>query len=456
MTTDTFSSLTPLPGGTEAYLETLDEMLRFIASVPGRTRAEFIEWVTGRYSVGRTSMDGYIHTLLRLGVIEGQRSRVLLVSPAGEQLLNLEHPEQKSKFLLNWLLPRYIALADILRIYAEASGPVDLNEVLTTVNPDYPSWGTSVPVARRLSLLLALGCLCQLGGRRDYQITALGREIFRETVDTAVKPPTQEQQMIEALQQASQDGDHPQRFELATGVVFAYLGFEVEHFGGPGETDLLVTAPLGKAAYRVIVDTKARQDGKLYNIEPRRLLSHRQHHGADHIAVVAHSFSGKAIRRDASDSGISLIAINFLSTWCKLHQDFPMNLAVYRSIFQKTGIVEDLPETIQQTAAERWRYATLISQVVQMLSRAQALNPEIRWTNEHIHANLTLSQHNIQYTAEEIEEALNILAHPALRVVYRSSGGVITLAMRPDTGVLTFRSLASVIHRTSKATQSRA
>jgi hypothetical protein len=65
---------------------------------------------------------------------------------------------------------------------------------------------------------------------------------------------------------------------------FEFLGFAVDQLGDVGETDVLARADIGTESYVVIIDAKARHDGKLNNLEPYTLRDHLTNNEADYAA----------------------------------------------------------------------------------------------------------------------------------------------------------------------------
>ena len=65
---------------------------------------------------------------------------------------------------------------------------------------------------------------------------------MRPLPETGTSAETLAAEIIEA----STDSRNPDRFERAVRDAFDFLGFEAQRLGGPGKTDVLLTALLGK------------------------------------------------------------------------------------------------------------------------------------------------------------------------------------------------------------------
>ena len=63
-------SLPSLPGGNAHYLSTLAGMLAWIEKRTITSRRDFTDWVVASQDVARSSVNNYVQTLFRLGVVE--------------------------------------------------------------------------------------------------------------------------------------------------------------------------------------------------------------------------------------------------------------------------------------------------------------------------------------------------------------------------------------------------
>ena len=52
-------------------------------------------------------------------------------------------------------------------------------------------------------------------------------------------------------------------FEIAVCAAFALLGYLAQHVGGNGRPDGILTAPLGRAGYRAIIECKTASPGEI-------------------------------------------------------------------------------------------------------------------------------------------------------------------------------------------------
>jgi DNA primase len=147
-------------------------------------------------------------------------------------------------------------------------------------------------------------------GRKPAFVQIEGKSAFRinhepDTWPDVPLPPRPawltQRQVDEAaarLEQTSTGGD-PQAFELAVTEAFAALGFLAQHIGGNGEPDVVLTAPLGPAGYRAIVECKTASPGGVVANpradEPARFRDARK---AQYALVIGSAFGHDAALDD--------------------------------------------------------------------------------------------------------------------------------------------------------------
>src|SRR5262249_35866435 len=69
--------------------------------------------------------------------------------------------------------------------------------------------------------------------------------------------------LYQRLRTTSHSGTDAAAFEEALAEAFRFLGFEATQIGGRSDTDVKITAPLGKDAYVAIIDAKSSRTGKV-------------------------------------------------------------------------------------------------------------------------------------------------------------------------------------------------
>jgi len=466
-------SLWPLPGGNKRYLNTLDRIVKWAASTPEPTRDKFSAWLTSQYNVSKGTVGGYLQVVLRLGALESQSDGRLALTPFGKQILEAEGEEAKARIVIERFMHDYLAFREVLAVYAQAGGPLHLKEMVETLRPQFPQWTSNAQFEYRALWLLSLGCLRQVRGRY-YEITELGKAIaadFPALVEIRFpSPPSEEEaerrgaaqsapttdevsRLIAELEEAAVDSQAPDRLERAVAEAFEFLGFSVDQLGEPGETDVLVRANIGLESYSVVVDTKARRDGRLQNLEVYTLQEHRRNNEADYAVVVAGRFAGGKIIRHAKENDVVLLSVPLLSSWLQLHARTPLNLNEYRVMFSTPGLLDSLPAALKSAAEKRRHWGHLLVDLVELIRETydHGLNQPL--PSDQLFTMLVTRLRGVRYSRQEVREATALLTHPAIGAALHEDEKRISLAMNRHTLARTLRALADQIETIEAETQ---
>ena len=464
-------SLWPLPGGNKRYLNTLDQIVKWAASTPEPTREKFNAWLMSQYNVSKGTVGGYLQVVLRLGALESQSDGRLVLTPLGKQILEAEG-EAKARIVIERFMHDYLAFREVLAVYARAGGPLHLKEMVRTLQPQFPQWTSDTQFEYRALWLLSLGCLRQVRGRY-YEITELGKAVAAnfpaveiripsraseeeaETLGPAELAPTTDEvsRMIAELEEAAVDSQAPDRLERAVAEAFEFLGFSVDQLGEPGETDVLVRANIGLESYSVVVDTKARRDGRLQNLEVYTLQEHRRNNEADYAVVVAGRFAGGKIVRHAKENDVVLLSVPLLSSWLQLHARTPLDLNEYRVMFSTPGLLDDLPTALKTAAEKREHWGRLLVDLVELIRETyhHGLNQPL--PSDQLFTMLVTRLRGVRYSRQEVREATALLTHPAIGAALGEDEKGISLAMNRHTLARTLRALADQIETIEAETQ---
>lgn len=465
LSTELIQGLWPLPGGNNRYLQTLDQVLRWVAATSSLSKEEFSDWFMTQYSVGKGSLSGYLQVILKLGVLEVEGNGNVSVTPLGHEILNAEE-ESKARLVVYRFMRSYLAFPEVLAVYAQAGEPVHLSALVATLQPQFAQWTSDAQYEYRALWLLSCGCLRQAKGRY-YEITDFGKQIaqnFPPQVGVKVvavpedKPPVVPENhiavldtladLINDLNAAAVDGAAPERLERAIGEAFEYLGFVVHQLGSSGETDILIEANIGALSYRAIVDAKARKYGKLQDLEVYTLREHMQKNAADYAIVVAGSFADGKVARHAADNGIVLLRVSLLCEWLQLHRTTPLNLDDYRAAFVNPGVLADLPTAIKNAAAQRKHWGNLLvdlSELIQETYRHGLLQP---LPANQLFTMLVTRLRGVRYSAQEVSQAIQFLSHPVILALTGEPEKGISQVMSRTVLVQTLRALADHLEAT--------
>ncbi len=227
--------------------------------------------------------------------------------------------------------------------------------------------------------------------------------------------PDRIDQIAGELERAATDSANPTRFEKAVAEAFRFLGFIAEHLGGSGNTDVLVTAPLGKGrSYRVAVDAKSASSGSLVegNVSWPTLKEHRTKHDVDYSTLVAPHPGGKRIQDRAAEYRVAVLSSEQLAHLCRQHARAPLGLIDYQDAFRRPGRA-DL-SVIEGKARHLARLRKLVAAVSGFLEdQAPRVGP--------MKANqLLVLVPDDEPSEDEIQGILDMLAHPLIGAVQSS------------------------------------
>ncbi|MCX4819128.1 restriction endonuclease [Streptomyces sp. NBC_01142] len=152
------------------------------------------------------------------------------------------------------------------------------------------------------------------------------------------------------MRQHGNVGTDSREFEEAVGRAFTFLGFQTEHLGGSGRTDVLAIAQLAtKEQYRIIVDAKSSGNGQVAesSVKFDALRDHKRKHKADHVVVVGPEFAPR-LKNWAVENEVILLRIEDLTTFLDRHSRNPMPLTELRDAFSRIDTFgDDLDERYQ-------------------------------------------------------------------------------------------------------------
>lgn len=145
--------------------------------------------------------------------------------------------------------------------------------------------------------------------------------------------------IISKLKETQIKSQSPNEFEEAIKLAFDFLGFEAELIGGSGDTDVILTANIGKESYKINVDGKTSASGKISDsqIDWLSLTDHKQKNKSDFVVVVGPNFSGGNLEKRADDHGVCLLKTDDLIQLVNAHSEFPFTLIELKNLFAGKG-----------------------------------------------------------------------------------------------------------------------
>lgn len=256
----------------------------------------------------------------------------------------------------------------------------------------------------------------------------------------------EEERLAQALVRTSSDSDDSRAFEEAILAAFRFLGFRAEHRSGAGDTDVLVVAPLGEAAYGAVIDAKSSRHRRIANssIEWLGLERHLRLHSAHHILVVAPGFSGGDLLDNAERTQVALITAQDLGEVLRLHARTPFSLEDLRDLFRYPGKPEAPLERLRARATELARLQQLLPDILESIREAYGYKIFTPVTPDILLFTLAHRRHGMAYSREEIANALDLLSMPQIGALRRVTEASYALQMPQSTVARRLRSLVRV------------
>ena len=273
-----YSSFWPLPEGIENYVLTLIKILNYILN-SNPTKNQLIKWILGFPTVNTIkNAGGYVNSMLKHSglLIFGDK---ISLSENGEIFLN----SKDNKILFRIFDENILGFNETLRLIGNRPHTIkELHKELVEVLSDYNiSWTTNTQPRWRIYWLKSMGFVET--SRKRISLTEMGEDLLKEldmpiisvkqpidepvtisvrfpevkkTAEKEISPINQVESIIVDLEKFEHASSEPDKYEIAIMEAFIFLGFEAEHRGEPGSTDVIAVANLGPWKYSMIIDGK--------------------------------------------------------------------------------------------------------------------------------------------------------------------------------------------------------
>lgn len=358
-------SIEPMPGGVTNYLESLRWIVHQVRDEP-IAREALADRMMHQYSINSENSRLVIGFLKRVGFL-----RVDSDSCSLPEVMQSWLRDGDATSLMVLLHHRVRLIGEMLEA---VNTPMRISELHRWANDRYRTcWKSKMPIDIRVAWLRSAGLMRREdlhlhrtdagsafldlvvveppldGADVPHQIAVPARPTSgREELQHASSSPDPESaeqsgqvdDLVDRIVSASTDSRNPTEFERAVRDAFGFLGFDAEHLGGSGLTDVLLTARLGRdASYRVAVDAKTSGSGPLTDgqVDWITLGEHRKNHAADFSMVVGPNPSGRRLITRAEEQGVAVLSAEELADLCSSHAAQPLALEDYRSLFESGG-----------------------------------------------------------------------------------------------------------------------
>ena len=386
----------PMPGGYDGYFKTLQMLCEHVADrFPPLD--DLIQWWQEELSVTPTSAKLRMDFLRSTGVLELRGDICALTDitrcwlDTGDETVIIAQFHSRTRFVGE-------ALSELHE--AQLSGdPLKTSHLLELANGRYGfDWKTANQVDFRRGWLQSAGLISTTDDKR-LEVTPEGHHLLSRlelyeppTAGVSTKPATTTDVNAVEPVLTSADGEHAPatagsesdtsaessrpavvttkgeaiaaelrasavdssdhtRFEFAIRDAFEFLGFRAERLGGSGKTDVLLDAPRGKHhSYRVTVDAKSvglggSSKGQLrdHQVDWPTLQEHRNKHYADYSLLVGPDPTGERVFSRAEEFGVAIVSSDELAQLCIQHEELPLGLGDYESLFSTSGSADTAP-----------------------------------------------------------------------------------------------------------------
>lgn len=418
MSSSKYQSFWPLPGGIENFVASLNSALAFIRDNQP-TEEQLTKWFFNTFPGVKKERNvrSYINiTLKHSGLVVINRTGIIL-SKDGKKYL--EHPNNKLLFQI--LDNNVLGFSEMVLLLGRK--PHNLDELHKALIKELETYRVKWTAAYgqpywRVNWLRSMGLITVHG--HAFCLTDAGQELLAELGGPIIKEPKEhEVKRIEELTPEStvekictklKETEHlssdPEKYEETIAEALAFLGFDVEHRGEPGETDVIAIADLADEKYTIILDGKTTATEKIIDrhISWPTIEEHRERHQADYAVVVGPSFAGgDLLERARTRYKVLLLETDTLIELLRIHSSTPLNLLDLKELFSKVGLLR-LGEN-KEFMEKRKEYEKQLKLPSNILSKLQELQKsgepttvgDIRWALEK------------KFTTEEILDALNLL-----------------------------------------------
>ena len=346
----------------------------------------------------------------------------------------------------------------LLKVLIAAGGHATPKEALERVTRDFPALTPEDLTMKRPSgkelkwrnmVAWVRNTLCDNGAidrsvPGTWIITEAGRQMVEEAAqeppsslfsllprpspETPVRPSpvvTLGNPLYHRLRTTALSGVDATAFEEALAEAFSVLGFHAVKIGGRGDTDIRVTAPLGKHQYIAIVDAKSSRTGKVADtaLNFPSLHDHREKNQADFVMVVAPTFTrGKALAHAEREHVVLMELESFLAI-LEMHNGTPLSLYTLRDMFTRPGLYGTTPDHLREAHEHVELLAALLPLIVQTIEQWYTLGHVEAVNADSLFYAFIERFGPARYPKELIDAALTYLASPFISALRKNDVG---------------------------------
>jgi hypothetical protein len=253
--------------------------------------------------------------------------------------------------------------------------------------------------------------------------------------------------LIHALRDKQFKSDTPSDFEAVLRDAFDSLGFEAELIGGCGDTDVLLTANVGKESFKVNIDGKTSRSGKIIDrqIDWLSLQDHKKKNRTDFVVVVGPDFSGGNLETRALDYGVSLLKTEDLVKLLQAHSKFPFTLLELRDLFSGKG---DCNQQISDLLNQNHSRRVLLEQFRIIIEEMQSLQDRLGYfTFDSLAGREKMEE--LEVSPEDIDYIIKLLCLPFVNGIKEIDQNKFVLTIRKKEMANIFREFSYLLEDNS-------
>lgn len=248
------------------------------------------------------------------------------------------------------------------------------------------------------------------------------------------------EEIISYLKATDCKSESPTEYEVALRDAFDYLGFGAELIGGSGDSDVMLSANIGQASFKVSVDGKTSKDGKIISsqIDWISLDDHVKKNKTDYSMVVGPSFAGGNLPIRARGQRVSLLRTEQLVKLIQAHAAYPFTLLELKDLFTDYGEINTQVDDLLSQNQSR----------LNLLKQFRVLLPEMRAIQDwlgYFTADILAAREKVvklEIQPKDIPQVINLLSLPFIKAIHEvtpGSGKFIFAMQIKDTGSLFHR-----------------
>ena len=444
--TKKFASEYPLPGGVDQYFETLITLLKHVGekTLPHDDVMNFV-FNTFSQTKGSTAVGIYLGHVSRMGYWQIKDGQVRLTLEGSKLIERAEADLDSAKRMVLEVKRQSNEGYDEIFTFLKDK-KLSMDELDAQLKAALGvTWKSRNQTSFRLNWLRSLSFLDREG--KEYQLTPAGQAVAKglpAVIGTGggtgqiVKPPATEPvkpmmqkaiDLADQIEKASLKGLDGAELENVTAEAFAFLGFDAEVISGPGNPDVVLTAPMGEARFRVLIDTKSRSNGCVQqnDVSFPALNQHKAKVSADYTMVLGKDFSGGNLETWAKEHEVRLLRTDELRQVLLAHAEGVITLDRLEALFRGGGSTDEA--VLSETLAES-------EHSVQSVSLARLVYDAVR---SHQDQEGALNAHSLfyilggEFPIQAIQATVDLLQSDLLGALAKAQNGSIYTRLTPRT-----------------------